>query len=778
MIRTHRRSVRRGSRPVADRLLRRSANDESPGAGPHWTLTAGEHLTLRSSPCSERPTVGTVLALMRPRVLFLLVAVAVAVLAVATAGAVAAAPAWTTYRHDAARSGIDPDSASPVTPSQAWQTTPLDGELYAQPLVFGANVYVATENDTVYALNASTGSVVWSEHLATPEPSTDAPCGDISPSIGITSTPVIDPTTNRIYAVGAVSASGAIQHELFALDLGTGQPISGFPINVDPPFPAGGSPVNQLQRTGLALDGGRILIGYGGNDGDCKTYWGWLVSAPTDGTTNVTAFQADASHHEGAIWAAGNAPPVDAAGNTYVATGNGSGDTSTDPDFGDAVVKLNASASPLDWWAPPNWQSLDSSDADLGSSMPTLLPGGYLFQSGKDRNGYVVNGAALGHVSAPVAEVSGFCSGGSFGGSVFEPAGSTIYAACNGGMRALSLGTGSPPTVSPKAGFSAPSGATGPPMIAGGLVWATNHSTGTLYGLDLNSGAIASHFAIPESGTEVNHFASPSAGGGRLFVASGNQVTAYTIAQPPAPTVTTTTLRVSATPVAPGATVSLTATVAPAPDGGTVTFSDAGVAIDGCSGLAVGPGAGGQVTCAASFAQPGVHPLTASYSGDSFDAASTSVTFNETVTTSAGAILGWLRVAPRRVSIAGRRVADRCVEATARNRRRPYCRRPFTLSISYGLSSAGTVTLTFKRVLGGRRTGRRCAKPTRKNRNHPRCTRLRSVPGSIALSGQAGANTFSFTGMVAGHPLPRGAYRVIAAAAAGSPQTATLKIVG
>jgi hypothetical protein len=169
--------------------------------------------------------------------------------------------------------------------------------------------------------------------------------------------------------------------------------------------------------------------------------------------------------------------------------------------------------------------------------MPTLLPGGYLFESGKGGIGYVVNGANLGHVSAPLAQVS--CGGGSFGGSVYDPATSTLYATC-GSLKAFSLTAGSPPSLTPKAGFSAPSGAKGPPTVAGGLVWATSYSSGTLYGLDPGSGAVRAQFSIPETGSEVNHFASPSAGGGRLFVGSGDQVTAYAIAQPPPPTPTTT----------------------------------------------------------------------------------------------------------------------------------------------------------------------------------------------------------------------------------------------
>jgi polyvinyl alcohol dehydrogenase (cytochrome) len=449
--------------------------------------------------------------------------------------AAAATPGWTTYRHDGARSGIDPDSTIPVTPSQSWQTPALDGEVYGQPLVYGSDVYVATENDSVYALDASTGAVMWSTHLATPEASSMAPCGDISPSIGITSTPVIDPATNRIYAVGAVSDgvhASSVQHELFALDLSSGQQLAGFPVAVDPTFPSGGTPRNQLQRPGLALDQGRILIGYGGNAGDCNTYWGWLVSAPESGGGALSSFQADPHYDQGAVWAAGNAPAIDSSGNIFVATGNGTSTDPSNPDYGDAVVKLNASAQVLDWWAPPNWKSLDSSDGDLGSSMPTLLPAGYVFQSGKDGNGYVLNGASLGNVSAPAASLS--CGGGSFGGSVYDPGDSTLYATC-GGLKAFSLTPGSPPSLAPKAGFSAPSGAKGPPMVSGGLVWATNYSSGTLYGIDPASGAVRAQFAIPEAGSEVNHFASPSAGGGRLFVGSGDQVTAYTVAQAPPP---------------------------------------------------------------------------------------------------------------------------------------------------------------------------------------------------------------------------------------------------
>jgi polyvinyl alcohol dehydrogenase (cytochrome) len=658
---------------------------------------------------------------MRRRFLLpLAVAVALAVQAVLAAYAVAAIPAWTTYRHDAARTGMDPDSTSPVTPSQAWQTRALDGEVYGQPLVYGSYVYAATENDSVYKLDAATGAVVWSDHLATPEPSGVAPCGDITPSIGITSTPVIDPATDRIYVVGAVSASGAVHHELFAVNLSSGQQIVGFPIMVDPRYPSGGAAVNQLQRAGLARDGNRILIGYGGNDGDCRTYWGWLVSAPIDGTSGLSSFQVDSNHGAGAIWAAGNAPAIDTAGNVFVATGNGSGNSTSDPGYGDSVVKLNASASPLDWWAPPNWQSLDSSDADLGSSMPTLLPRGFVFQSGKDGNGYLLNGPGLGHVSSAAAQASGFCSGGSFGGSVYDPANSTIYAACSGGLRALSLGSGSPPSLTTKAGFSAPAGATGPPMIAGGLVWVTNHSSGTLYGLDPTSGTMRNHFQIPENGSNVNHFASPSAGGGRLFVASGDQVTAYTVAPPPAPTPTTTTLVSSANPVPAGTLVSLTAAVAPTPAGGKVTFTDGGAPIRGCSGIAVSAATVGQAVCHAAFAPAGTHKLAASYSGDAFNAASTSAPLNEFVTSGTGG------GGPHPPVISRASISPRRFRAT----------RAATLRLT--LSEAATLHVAITKLRHGHVVGHRCSSKAHRGKScSARLTRKR-----LRFRARAGRNAF------------------------------------
>jgi len=226
--------------------------------------------------------------------------------------------------------------------------------------VYGSRVYVATESDTIYSLDAATGAVVWKAHVATPESSGTAPCGDIGPTIGITGTPVIDPAANRIYAVAAVAGSGgSVTHQLFA-------------------------------------QGNRVLAGYGGNDGDCASYHGWLVSVSTTGGAK-TSFEADpsAGNHGGAIWGAGAGPALDANGNVWVATGNGFGGSTFD--FSESVVHLGPSmslVSPGSYWAPPNWKTLDNTDADIGSSEPVLLPNNLILESGKDGNAYLINGVA------------------------------------------------------------------------------------------------------------------------------------------------------------------------------------------------------------------------------------------------------------------------------------------------------------------------------------------------------------------------------------------------
>lgn len=289
---------------------------------------------------------------------------------------------WTTYHGDPERSGIDSSSGAAVPFARAWQSAQLGGNVWAEPLVYDGLVIVATEANDIIALGEASGQVVWRAHAGTPVPSSALPCGDIAPTVGITSTPVIDPATGDLYAVTDTWDGSAARHTLVAYNAHTGAEV--FARAVDP---AGSNPLDQLQREGLALDRGRVLIGYGGNDGDCASYWGFLVSAPANNSGPLTQWKAPTSKGD-AIWSGGGAPAIDAAGAAYVPTGNGASTSSANFDHGNSLVKLDARANELDYWAPVSWARDSATDADLGSVSPQLLPGGLAYQGGKNGNGF------------------------------------------------------------------------------------------------------------------------------------------------------------------------------------------------------------------------------------------------------------------------------------------------------------------------------------------------------------------------------------------------------
>lgn len=641
------------------------------------------------------------------------VALAAAVLGILAAGAGAswaALPAWTTYRHDALRSGMDPDSISALAsgPVQAWQTPTLDGEVYGEPLVYGSRVFVATENDTVYALDAATGAIIWQRHLATAVPWGQLPCGDIGPVVGITSTPVIDPSTGAIYVVADTwdgSDPSSIHHELFGVTLADGTLTPGLPVGVDPP---GTDPPAQLQRPGLALDQGKVIMGFGGNAGDCDTYHGWLAAmSETGGALQTFEVEPGSGEWGGAVWGSGNAPPVDAAGDVWASSGNGFGS-----DFGyqESVLKLDPNLNLLDFWAPTDWATLDANDTDLGSSEPVLLPDGLVFEIGKQGVGDLLSASSLGGLDGTPVYEADVC-GGSWGGGIYY--GGVIYVTCRDGLHALSLDT-TTRTFAPLASWSVNGDAIGPPIEAAGLIWSASDSTGTLYGLDPQTGATSFSADLGE----FERFASPGAGGGRLFVGNGSQVTAFSIATPAPPSATTTALVSSANPAAAGEPVSFTATVSPAPDAGTVSFTADGAPISGCTNVGLGP-ATGRAGCTTTFGQAATHTMAARYSGDPYYLGSSSGPLSQVVASSVpgGGAPG--PVAPRlsraRVTVHHGRVV-----------------------LSVVLSEAARIALSVNRVVRGRRVAGRCRAHARHGRRCSILPRLRT----LKLRGRSGHNTF------------------------------------
>ena len=221
---------------------------------------------------------------------------------------------WPTYHHDQLRTA-DAQLPGQITSLHAsWRWSVPQGHaqenLYAEPLIAGGLVIVTSESNWVYAVDAQTGS-----NVATSQ----------QPTIGITSTPVIDTLRHELFVVAAIGTGAGRHHpvrHLIGLDLSSGVPLLDRVIE-----PGGSSNTYQLQRTALAETQGRIIVGYGGNAGDCGRYHGWLQSISASNPKGaIRSFEVDRQPGEnmGAFWMGGAAPSIDAAGNVWAADGNGS----------------------------------------------------------------------------------------------------------------------------------------------------------------------------------------------------------------------------------------------------------------------------------------------------------------------------------------------------------------------------------------------------------------------------------------------------------------------
>jgi len=346
-----------------------------------------------------------------------------------------------TYHNDNARTGQDL-AETILSPANVNArdfgklfTDAVDGAIYAQPLYManvaipgqgqGVNVvFVETENDSVYAFDADNpGHALWHDSLINPAagitsvPTTQAWQLDMSPQVGITGTPVIDPATGTLYVAAKIevnSRSGTgYAYTLNALDISTGAEKFGGPVVVQPTIRGRGvgsirgkvtfQAEYQLQRPALLLENGVVYVAFG-SLGDHGPYHGWVVGyAAISLAQQVAVFNDTPNSNEGGIWMDGEGPAADAAGNIYLLTGNGPFSPARQGgSYGEAALKLTPSLKVADYFAPQGTAYLNKKDLDLGSGGGILVPtqpGGApsrLVGGGKTGTLYNVNTASMG----------------------------------------------------------------------------------------------------------------------------------------------------------------------------------------------------------------------------------------------------------------------------------------------------------------------------------------------------------------------------------------------
>jgi hypothetical protein len=309
---------------------------------------------------------------------------------------------------------------------------PVDGQIFGQPLyvynvvIPGKGtynvVYIVTENDSVYAFDADgvNTSALWYDSFIDPGQGVNPiPCADTGANpcpfasvIGITGTPVIDPSSGTLYLVAATKEKSKYINRLHALDITTGAEKFGGPVPIVASVNGTGagnnhgvitlSPRHELQRSGLLLLNGVVYIEWT-SFGDVTPFHGWVLGYGAQSLAQTAVFNTTPNGSDGGVWQGGAAPSVDTAGNIYLITGNGTFDVNKGgSDWGDSFLKLDASLAVQDYFTPDDQSKLAKNDLDLGSGAGLLLPpqsGKFpneIVSAGKEGLIYVVNRSNMG----------------------------------------------------------------------------------------------------------------------------------------------------------------------------------------------------------------------------------------------------------------------------------------------------------------------------------------------------------------------------------------------
>jgi outer membrane protein assembly factor BamB len=321
----------------------------------------------------------------------------------------------------------------------------ISGHVYAQPLFWkpkGAKrglVIVATESNTVYALDESSGKVAWHTTLADPMPLSQLPCGNIDP-MGTTGTPVIDPASGRLYLDAMTKTGNGARHMVYALSLQDGSVVSGWPLDMQALLTGQGASFDSSvhgERSALLFFKNKLYVNYGGHFGDCGDYRGTVAQIDPNTPTLEANWQTRATG--GGIWAQGGI--AGDGTNLFVTTGNTFGASSWKD--GEAIIRLHPglahSDDTHDFFAPSNWKSLDNSDQDLGGTeaLPIDIHGTRtskrVIAFGKDGNAYLANRNNLGGIGGQIQVMQAANGGIRTAPAVFETDTSTMVAFTNSG---------------------------------------------------------------------------------------------------------------------------------------------------------------------------------------------------------------------------------------------------------------------------------------------------------------------------------------------------------
>ena len=494
-----------------------------------------------------------------------------------------------TYHYDNGRSGQNLNETT-LTPANAKSATfgkkgefTVDGKVDAQPLYLSQvtvggqrkNVlYVVTEHGSVYAfdadsINGTTATFLWkTSTLGAGETTSDnRGCGQVTPEIGITATPVIDRARNAIYVVAmSKNSSGTYFQRLHALNLSTGAELFGGPQNITATFPGTGDnssggnvvfdPKQYKERPGLLQINGTIYTTWSSHC-DIRPYTSWVMAFSADTLAQTSVLNLVPNGSDGGIWMAGTAPAADSSGNLFFILGNGDFDTTlnasgfpTNGNCGNCFVKLSTSTGLklADYFTPHNTVAESNADQDFGSGGGILLVDAtdstgatrhLSVGAGKDSLIYVVDRDSMGKFNPTTDQIYQEISG-QLGGSIFSmPAyfnGTVYYGAVGDALKAfpvVSAKLAGTPSSQSTHHFGYPG--TTPSVSANGttngIVWAIENSGAILYAFDAanltNELYNSNQAANSRDHFSGNKFITPMVVNGRVYVGTATSVAVF-----------------------------------------------------------------------------------------------------------------------------------------------------------------------------------------------------------------------------------------------------------